>query len=472
LTLFRTEPEASFALALRIRAELIATLMHMGRQTLYLAFGAMLLLCAVHWSNVPHWQPLLLLAAFAAATGAYGVLFRAFAARQPRAEDCPRWAYAHAILSGISGSVWGAAGWFFGDPGSGNLLTGLVLIVLGSSTVINRSLFLPSYYAYVVPLLTPIAALNCWRGTPETLAIGAGSVLYALGLFLWAHHLHRSHYRSLMLRFENAELIGELTAARQTAETANRTKSLFLAQMSHELRTPLNAINGFSELIREQIVGPIGHPRYVEYAGIIHAAGQHLLAVINDLLDLAKIEAGKMEVESERIELSALASDCLDFMRETARVKNIALGATVDDALLWFRADPRLAKQAMLNLLSNALKYTADGGQVTLTGRLSPLGGVEIGVVDTGIGMSEAELARAFEPFGQVNHEVNRAEKGTGLGLPLVRSLMDLHHGTLRIHSTPDRGTEAILWFPDGGSMVAESGPIDLPLRASAIAAE
>jgi two-component system cell cycle sensor histidine kinase PleC len=291
-------------------------------------------------------------------------------------------------------------------------------------------------------------------------------------LLLWAHGLNRSHYGSLALRHANADLIEALSTARQIAEAASRTKSLFLAQMSHELRTPLNAINGFSEIIREQIVGPIGEPRYVEYAGLIHSAGEHLLNVINDLLDLSKIEAGKMELEPERIDMTAFTDGCLDYVREAARAKHIVLGSTIDGASLWLQADARLAKQALLNLLSNALKYTPEGGKVTVTGKLSPLGGLEIAVIDTGIGMSEADLGRAFEPFGQVNHEVTRAEKGSGLGLPLVRSLIELHRGTLRIHSAPGRGTEAILWFPDGGSAESNAGATETSFAVGAIAAE
>jgi two-component system, cell cycle sensor histidine kinase PleC len=468
----QSTPEAAPGIATRIRVEMIAVLMRMGRQTLYLALAAMLLLCAVHWPMVPQWQPVVLLVAFAAATAGYGWLFRAFAARKPSDAASLQWAYAHAILSGISGGIWGAAGWFFGDPGSGSLLTALVLMAMASGTVVNRSLFLPSYYAYVVPLTLPMAVASFWHGTPDSVAIGTGSILYATGLVLWAHSLNRAHYRALSLGHENAELIEELSAARHVAETANRTKSLFLAQMSHELRTPLNAINGFSEIIREQIVGPIGEPRYVEYAGLIHTAGRHLLNLINDLLDLSKIEAGKMELEPERIDVTAFTDGCLDYVREAARTKHIALGSTNDDASLWFQADARLAKQALLNLLSNALKYTPEGGKVTVTGKLSPLGGLEIAVVDTGIGMSAADLDRAFEPFGQVNHEVNRVEKGTGLGLPLVRSLLELHRGTLRIRSTPARGTEAILWFPEGGCAKSDGDAGAMLRPVGAIAAE
>ncbi len=235
---------------------------------------------------------------------------------------------------------------------------------------------------------------------------------------------------------------------RKRAEEANRAKSLFLAAMSHELRTPLNAILGFAQIMRDQVFGPLGEDRYVEYARDIHDSGEHLLRLINDVLDISKIEAGKLELEPVDFDLSALLESTVRVVRvraESAKVElNLSLPA---DPLLLF-ADERAAKQIIYNLLSNAIKFTPKRGKVTLAADLTPTGWLELRVEDTGIGISPEDLERVLRPFEQGDNRFNRATGGTGLGLPLVNGLVDMHGGHLEIDSEPEAGTCVIVRFP------------------------
>ncbi len=228
---------------------------------------------------------------------------------------------------------------------------------------------------------------------------------------------------------------------------ANRTKSEFLANMSHELRTPLNAIIGFSELIREQFLGPIGSPRYCEYAADIHHSGTHLLGIINDILDLAKIEAGKTELSEQPVKLRSLINACTMLTMGRAAESGIKLDVECDDSLS-FLADERKIKQVLINLLSNAVKFTSNGGRVTLVAKRDKDGALVISVADTGIGIAPDDLAMLFEPFTQIQSSQNRRFAGSGLGLHLSKAMMEMHGGTLNIASTPGIGTTVRACLP------------------------
>jgi two-component system cell cycle sensor histidine kinase PleC len=244
-----------------------------------------------------------------------------------------------------------------------------------------------------------------------------------------------------------AEAREQADEARLRAENASRSKSEFLAMMSHELRTPLNAILGFSSLLAEQYMGPLGNEKYRDYAQSINESGTHLLSIINDILDLAKVEAGKMEIEPEPLDAARLAEECLSLMRGLADSRRLVLAAEVP-AGLTVHADRRAAKQMVVNLLSNACKFTPQGGRVRLFAAAARDGAVRLGVADTGIGMTRDEIAVALEPFGQVGEVSTSARQGTGLGLPLVRSFVELHGGRLEIDSAPGVGTTVTLVFP------------------------
>jgi PAS domain S-box-containing protein len=237
----------------------------------------------------------------------------------------------------------------------------------------------------------------------------------------------------------------ELIKSRESAERANRVKSEFLASMSHELRTPLNAILGFSEMISTEMFGKL-HARYIEYASDIHQSGQHLLDLINDILDLSKLEAGKLSLKDSDFDLVRLIKNVLALVQQQADGKSLTIVEQLP-AQTKIRGDLRAMKQVLLNLLSNAVKFTPEGGQISIALGGSA-GGLELIVRDTGIGMTDAEIAVALEPFGQVDSLLAREQPGTGLGLPISVALMKLHGGSLRIESTPGEGTSLIVSLP------------------------
>ncbi|HEX2594363.1 MAG TPA: PAS domain-containing sensor histidine kinase [Rhizomicrobium sp.] len=239
----------------------------------------------------------------------------------------------------------------------------------------------------------------------------------------------------------------EMRAAHEHAEAANKAKSRFLANMSHELRTPLNAIIGFTDLMRHEMFGPMGSKRYEEYATLIYDSGQLLLDLISDLLDMSKIEAGKMDLNLERVDLNGAIEDCVRLLRERADNAGIEIGTTLPPAKLTFLADRRALKQILLNLISNAVKFTPAGGHVSVAAAVQDRQLV-LSVRDDGIGIPEADLPRIGKPFEQVAGDPMIAKGGTGLGLSLVRALTEKHGGTMTITSQEGIGTEVVVRLP------------------------
>ncbi len=245
-----------------------------------------------------------------------------------------------------------------------------------------------------------------------------------------------------------AEFARDLGRARDKADAANAAKSAFLATMSHELRTPLNAIIGFSELIRDELAGDIGDRKYCDYARDIHASGQHLLALINDILDVSKAEAGKLEINDETVDVAEAVRSCIRLCRARADSAGAKLVEDLPADLPQLRADRRRLKQILINLITNALKFTGGSGTVSIRGYIDDEGRMAIEVRDSGIGMTEREIDKALEPFGQVDTAINRRHPGTGLGLPLTKSMVEVHGGKLVIESKVGQGTMVRAVFP------------------------
>ena len=245
---------------------------------------------------------------------------------------------------------------------------------------------------------------------------------------------------------EVADLAEKYAEEKTRADEANQAKSKVLANMSHELRTPLNAIIGFSDIMESSMFGPLGSDKYREYCRDIHQSGQYLLEVINDILDMSKIEAGRIRLDAEQIELEPFLNDAMRVVSGRANDKRLKLTARLGRGIR-LTADHRLLKQIVLNLLSNAVKFTPEGGRVTIRARATS-GWVGISIADTGIGIPEEALARLGRPFEQVESQLTKSHQGSGLGLAIAKSLTELHHGAMRIRSTPGSGTMVLLRLP------------------------
>jgi signal transduction histidine kinase len=243
------------------------------------------------------------------------------------------------------------------------------------------------------------------------------------------------------------KVIERIAAHAAASEAANQAKSDFLANMSHELRSPLNAIIGFSEVLNEGLAGDLSS-RQKDYCAEIFNSGQHLLSLINDILDLSKIEAGKMSLELERVNLTLLLESCLSIVREKALVHNIALRTSIAADLGDGMVDVRKFKQMVYNLLANAVKFTPDGGSILMQAQLDPSGQLEFSVADSGIGIAEKDLPRLFTPFEQLDSSLARKFEGTGLGLSMVRRLAELHGGTVNVDSELGKGSLFMVRIP------------------------
>jgi two-component system, cell cycle sensor histidine kinase PleC len=259
---------------------------------------------------------------------------------------------------------------------------------------------------------------------------------------LVAHELLKQQYAQLQTA--NAEL----SRAKQKAEAASRMKTEFLANVSHELRTPLNSIIGFSEMINNEAHGAIGNDKYSSYVRDIHASGQHLLGVVNDILDISKIEVGEFELQEDQVDVAETIETSLRIVHERAASAGITVTADVASTLPALRGDARRVRQILLNLLSNSIKFTGSGGKVLVRAAGSDDGGITVSVADSGIGIAAEDIEKAMMPFGQVDGRLNRKYEGTGLGLPLAKSLTELHDGRLTLKSAVGKGTTVTLDFP------------------------
>jgi len=262
-------------------------------------------------------------------------------------------------------------------------------------------------------------------------------------------------------RDQVTRLAAELKRAKEAAETANRGKGEFLASLSHELRTPLNAVIGFSDLIAREAEGPVGAPVYKRFAMNVRDSGQHLLELINEILDHAQAEAGCLRIEEATVDLDAAATFAVRMLTPRAERAGVTLAVSVDPSVRALRADERRLRQILLNLIANAVKYTPSGGSVTVTAGMEA-GALEIRVTDTGLGIPAEDIDRVMEPFGRADTATNRRVEGTGLGLPLTRRLVELHGGTLALRSTLGVGTTVTARLP-GGRVLPPAVPAALP---------
>jgi two-component system cell cycle sensor histidine kinase PleC len=360
------------------------------------------------------------------------------------------------------------------DVVSNTLMMFLMLLVVAVSSMLAGSLPIAAFAA-TAPVTLGIATNFILRGTFDNYALAAIAIA-AEGYFaLLAHRLHSTTLETLEARAEKDALIGELEQAkaisdeaRHRAEAANVAKSRFLAQMSHELRTPLNAILGFSEVMKSEIFGAHAVPVYKDYSADIHNSGVHLLNLINEILDLSRIEAGRYELNEEAVSLVHVVADCHHLLKLRASSRGITIHEVFEQGMPRIWGDERAIRQIVLNLLSNSIKFTPQGGEIWLKVGWTASGGQYLSVRDNGSGIAEDEIPIVLASFGQGSNSIKSAEQGAGLGLPIAKSLIDMHGGTFTLKSKIRIGTEVIITFPPERVMsalapMAEESPSILP---------
>jgi len=328
----------------------------------------------------------------------------------------------------------------------------LACTVAGNGALVgaSRALLGASYLSYGLALiLSPLQSGGVLYEGISVLAI-----LYIAYMAFMSRQIYLTARKMLLLRYDKNDLIEKLAkskaesdTAREQAEAASRAKSQFLANMSHELRTPLNAILGFSEMITSRVFAS-NLQKHHEYAGLIHESGFHLLTLINDILDLAKIEAGSWTLNERDFDLRGAIADACTMVGPRVAAAGCELRTDVKPTLPLVYCDPRAIKQIFLNLLSNAIKFTPQGGTVTVFARDTTDGSVRFGVADTGTGISPEDQQRVFQNFGQGRHDIATADKGTGLGLPIVKGLVEAHGGRIELQSKIGEGTTVLVELP------------------------
>ncbi|MEQ9519565.1 MAG: HAMP domain-containing sensor histidine kinase [Parvibaculum sp.] len=368
-----------------------------------------------------------------------------------------RWTLYFALTTIIYSSAWSSSLFLFWMPGlfqNNAFLLAIAAVSLSPVLLLERA-FLTTFLLAALTMGGAFLGAIAWFNFSLLEVTGGSYLAYMLMVLAHALHLNKSTLQSAELAVEKNELIAALSlakkdsdAARMRAEDANRAKSQFLANMSHELRTPLNAIIGFSEVMNREVFGPMTNEKYLQYSDDIHSSGQHLLALINDVLDLSKIEAGQYTIFEEVVDLSITADDCLRLINLHAHATDITIKKQFIVPLPDLKADQRGVRQIWLNLLSNAVKFAPPGSHITMIIDYLPDGRFYLGVEDEGPGIPHDELEMVLSSFGQGKEGKSRPGSGTGLGLAIVRGLLDAHGGHFELESEVGRGTLVRAVFP------------------------
>jgi two-component system, cell cycle sensor histidine kinase PleC len=378
--------------------------------------------------------------------------------------DSILWLRCLVLYQAATGTGWGLFVWLIWSDGNplNNVLVTLTVSGIVWAYAFSRAMHARVYLAGVLPTVLLTIARIFYSGTDLAVPLSFITAITFVFVYIFTFGLRRQVEVMLGIRFANEDLAVELRSTRDDAlrkrfeaETANASKTKFLANMSHELRTPLNAILGFSDLIATEMLGPVGSPRYREYARDINTSGSHLLSLITDILDISKIESGKMDIAPSLIDAEPAIEGVINVIQSNASAKHQSIAAQIDSSVSGLFVDERAFKQIAINLLSNAVKFTPDGGHISVSLK-AVSGGCEFCVTDDGPGIAAELLDQIFTPFNQIDNCYNRQAGGTGLGLSLVRGLAELHGGRAWIVSDTGKGVRAYVFLPNGPAADAE----------------
>ena len=383
---------------------------------------------------------------------------RRFLRADPATLPLPRWRRRFLLGEVLQSVSWSA---MIGLGATGGWTFALIGLVIAAAVTTMLAATVPAAaVAALLPLGLATVSLAAFSKGMDALVLvvmAGGAQIFFLGL---SRRLYASTVGAVRSRAEKDAVFGELEQAkansdeaRRRAEEANLAKSRFLATMSHELRTPLNAILGFSEVMKNEVFGVHATPSYREYSNDIHDSGMHLLNLINEILDLSRIEAGRYELNEEAVLLAHVVEECRHMMALRAKAKNQTFHDLIDASLPRLWADERALRQIVLNLLSNAVKFTPPGGEIWLKVGWTASGGQYVSVKDSGPGIPEDELGTVMASFGRGSLAIKTAEQGSGLGLPIVKGLVELHGGQFQLISKPREGTEVIMTLPASRAM-------------------
>ncbi len=414
-----------------------------------LAVGA--LLSVVAWGHVPPLALVGWLLAMTLATGIRVGVWRAGVAAAFRDVDAPRWELRMVMSVTAAGLVWASSGLAIAGLDLPIHLEGVLAISVGgmlAGAIFSLTASTTTFRLYVIPAaLGPIVGFLA-IGDRQHLSVAAMGVVYLLVVLFWGRDASRAIDSGIRLRLENQALVTDLAAAHEELEAAERLKRESFANLGHELRTPLNAIIGFAQTLETELWGPLGSPRYREYASAIADSGQHLYLLIQGILDLSRHDAGMLELDEGSVNLTDAVRVCSAMLLGSAKAGGVALTVEAPDSGLWVRGDATKLRQIVINLAANAIRFTPSGGRVEVLVRRSDGGDTEIRVRDTGIGLEPEDIPRALEPFVQVSRDRTRESGGAGLGLPLSKRLAELHGGRLEIASRPGAGTTVTVTLP------------------------
>jgi two-component system cell cycle sensor histidine kinase PleC len=455
---FITEDQESEPRVLKAQLTLAATTARNSRITSPLWALACAVLCSTGvFGHVSFAQTVFLPLVVTAAMGASALMATAYQYYDDNEGDVESWLQCFVMIQAFGSVAWGLMAWLLWEPGNSlnHLFLAASVMAVIAGLVAARGSNMRMYVANLLPLSAMTGARFLLGDGTADLVVGLVTPFIAFQMWQIGRPLVLRMAEDARLRFKVEDLARELEEARDEAlkkrfeaEAANASKTAFLANMSHELRTPLNAILGFSEIISQECFGPVGSERYRDYAGDIHSSGAHLLSLINDLLDVAKIEAGRMDLTATTMDAARTFDIALKLVGTKAREKDQALDISVDDNAPPLYADERAVKQILINLVSNAVKFTPLGGRIEVIGGRAANGDFQILVRDNGPGIPRDKIDHIFQPFNQVDNRFDRQAGGTGLGLALVRGLAELHGGRAWMESDYGRGCSVFVTLP------------------------